>query len=203
MTAQDNTDDDACEEIGPSDVSCPFCAQKAGDCDHFLAIYDCTFDGEGEFGIGLKGGMLFDVEEIGQLFPEIAEYFARIRYRSGASDPVQAPKMGALTDYISAAKNAAIDPKDYKSEEDYASDYLVMINDYALCVREAIQVVLIETLSVDLREEFAASDIPCLSSDYELWFCKDAQSVVVRLGTILEDLRKEFRSASCGILMER
>jgi len=203
MTYQDDANDDAWEERGPSDVPCPFCAQKAGGCNHFLAIFDCTFADEGEFGIGLKGGALFDVNEIGQLFPEIAEYFARIRYRSGTSDPVQAPKMGALTDYINAAKNAAINPKDFKSEEDYASDYLSMIDDYALCVREAIQAVLVDTLSVDLQEESAVTDIPCLSSDYNLLFCKDAQGVALRLGQILEDLRKEFRSTSCGILMER
>ena len=203
MTYQDDADDDAWEERGPSDVPCPFCAQKAGGCNHFLAIFDCTFADEGEFGIGLKGGALFDVNEIGQLFPEIAEYFARIRYRSGTSDPVQAPKMGGLTDYINAAKNAAINPKDFKSEEDYASDYLSMIDDYALCVREAIQAVLVDTLSVDLQEESAATDIPCLSSDYKLLFCKDAQGVALRLGQTLEGLRKEFRSTSCGILMER
>lgn len=204
MTDQDDTDDDSWEERGPSDVPCPFCAQKAGDCEHFLAIFDCTFAGEGEFGIGLKGGTLFDVNEIGQLFPEIAEYFARIRYRSGASGSVRAPKMDLLTDYINAAKNVEIDPEDYRpEEEDYVSDYLSMIDDYAPCVRDAIQVVLVGTLSVDLKEKFAATNIPCLSSDYELWFCKDAQGVALRLEQTLEDLRVEFRSTSCGILMER
>ena len=203
MTDQDDTDDDTWEERGPYDVPCPLCAQKAGDCNHFLAIFDCTFADEGEFGVGLKGGALFDVNEIGRLFPEIAEYFARIRYRSGTSGPVYAPKMGALTGYINAAKDAEINPKDYKSEEDYASDYISMIDYYALCIREAIQVVLVDTLSVDLQEESAATDIPCLSSDYELWFCKDAKGVALRLGQALEELRKEFRSISCGILMER
>jgi hypothetical protein len=203
MTYQDDADDDAWEERGPSDVPCPFCAQKDGDCNHFLAIFDCTFADEGEFGVGLKGGALFDVNEIGQLFPEIAEYFARIRYRFGTSGPVYAPKMGVLTDYIYAAKNAVIDPKGCKSEEDYVSDYSSMIDGYALCVREAIRMVLVDTLSVDLQEESAATDIPCLSSDYELWFCKDAQSAALRLGRTLENLCKEFRSTSCGILMER
>jgi hypothetical protein len=100
-------------------------------------------------------------------------------------------------------QNAAIDPIDYKSEEDYVSDYLSMVDYYAPCVREAIQGVLIETLSVDLQEESDATDIPCLSSDYELWFCENAQEVALRLGQALEDLRKEFRSTRCGILMER
>jgi hypothetical protein len=203
MTDQDDAFDDDREEIGPSDVPCPFCAQKGEDCAHFLAIFDCTFADEGEFGIGLKGGALFDVEVIGHLFPEIAEYFARIRYRSGTSGPVQAPKMDSLTRYISAANNASIDPKDYKSEEEYAFDYLPMIDYYALCVRDAIQRLLVDTLSVDLKEESAVTNIPCLSSDYELWFCEDAQGVALRLGQTLEDLRTEFRSASCGILMER
>jgi len=204
MTDLDDTNDVICEERGPSDVACPFCAQKAGDCNHFLAIFDCTFAGEGEFGIGLKGGALFNVEAIGQLFPDIAENFARIRYRSDVSGPVAAPKIGALTGYMDAAKDAEIDPVDYRGkEEDFVSDYLVAIDDYAPCVREAIQDVLINTLSVDLQEESAATDIPCLSSDYEIWFCKDAQGVALRLGQTLEDLNKEFRSTSCGILMER
>ena len=176
----------------------------AGDCNHFLAIFDCTFAGEGEFGIGLKGGALFYVEAIGQLFPDIAENFARIRYRSGVSGPVATPNIGVLTDYINVAKNAAIDPKDYKDkEEDFVSDYLVAIDDYALCVREAIQGVLVDQLSVDLRDVITATDIPCLSSDYELWFCENARGVALRLGQTLEDLSKEFRSTSCGILMER
>jgi hypothetical protein len=203
MTDLDDTNNVTCEEKGPSDVACPFCAQKSGDCDHFLAIFDCTFAGEGEFGIGLKGGALFNVEAIGQLFPGIAEYFARIRYRSGVSGPVTSPKISVLTDYMDAAKNAAIDPADYRNkEEDFVSDYLTSIVNYASYVREAIRDVIIETLSVELQEEFTATDIPCLSSDYELWFCKDAEGVALSLGQTLEYLSKEFHSTSCDILLE-
>jgi hypothetical protein len=151
----------------------------------------------------LKGGALFDVEAIGQLFPEIAEYLSRIRYRSGLSGHVAASKIGALTGYMDAAKDAEIDPADYRDkEEDFVSDYLVAIDDYAPCVRETIQAVLIETLTVGLQEEFSATDIPCFSSDYELWFCKDAQGVALKLGQTLEYLSKEFHSTSCDILLE-
>jgi hypothetical protein len=152
----------------------------------------------------LKGGALFNVEAIGRLFTDIAEYFARIRYRSGKSGPVTSPKISILTEYMDAAKNAAIDPKEYRDkEEDFISDYLVAIDDYASCVRETIQSVLVDRLSVELQEAFTATDIPYLSSDYELWFCKDAQGVALRLGQILEDLGQEFRSTRCSLLMHR
>jgi hypothetical protein len=63
--------------LSPSEIPCPFCSTRGKRCSHLLADFDRTFADQGKYRIGLGGGTLYEVEEIGELFKTIADCYAR------------------------------------------------------------------------------------------------------------------------------
>jgi hypothetical protein len=186
---EENDDSDEDSELSPNEVPCPFCDAREADCTHFLASFDITEPGEGKYGIGLIGGALLDVKIIAEFFDAVSDCYARARYKGKQSKLPKAPKDEALQPYIRAVKEVRLDPKKYNSEEGYCDDFRCDIDDYAYLVRDA----LLEILDYDVCEKNAATESPCTSSTFHLWFCTDANATAVMLKEKLTGCLADFK----------
>jgi hypothetical protein len=173
----ENEDENEDSELSPSEIPCPFCGELNTSCSHFLALFDCTFDGEGEYGIGLIGGAIYKVEMIDEFFKEIAYCYARARYKGKKSKLPKVPKGFAFSEYIRALEKVLLDAKAYNSEEDYCWDFHANIERYADLVRRS----LLEILPSDVYEKEASIERMLFSTQYALWFCNDAKATAVKL----------------------
>ncbi len=185
----DESDDDSDTELSPNEIPCPFCGQHETNCIHFLADFDCTSPGDGNYGIGLGGGALYEVEIIGEFFEAISDCYARARYKGKRAKLPKAPKDNAFQSYVRALQGVRLKPKDYKSEEDYCWDFHANIEDYA----ELVRGVLLELLDFDVCEKKAATHVPLMSSNYLLWYCSDASASAAKLKDELARCLSDFK----------
>lgn len=185
----DESEDDIDTELSPKEIPCPFCGQRNNDCSHFLALFDCTFDGQGKYGIGLIGGALYKVEIIGEFFEAVSGCYARARYKGTRAKLPKAPKGNAFQSYVRELQRVRLKPKGYKSEEYYCWDFSANIEYYARRVRES----LLELLHNDVLEENAATEAHMTSSSYLLWFCSDASATAIKLKNELARCLSDFK----------
>lgn len=201
MTMNDEEYDDD-PELSPNEITCPFCGQ--GDaCSHFLANFDCTFDGEGNYGIGLGGGAIYDVNLIGDLFKGMANCYARARYKDKESKLPIAPQGAVFSEYVRSLQEVKLDAKRYHSkrehaEDDYCSDFRASISYYGEVVRRTLLEIL-GILHVDVYEEESFIDGPMISSKYTSWFCSDAKASAAKLEEELAIYLSDFRDKN-GLL---
>jgi hypothetical protein len=152
-------------------------------------MFDCTFDGEGKYGIGLIAGALYEIDTIGKLFEEIASCYARARYKGKRAKHPKAPKGTAFQEYVLELERVRVDPKAYDTEEEYCWEFRLNIECYAELVRGA----LLELLGFDVYEREAAIDAPLLSSKYALWYCSDANASAAKLKDELARALSDFK----------
>ena len=177
------------EELSPSEIPCPFCSTRGKQCSHLLADFDRTFADQGKYRIGLGGGTLYEVEEIGELFETIADCYARTRYMGKKTKLPIGPKGTTFQAYVREIKRVRLNPKIYKSEEDYCWDFRANIECYADLVRG----VLLELIDCEIYERAAADNIPLASSSYTLWYCSDANAAAAKLKYILVQALSDFK----------
>lgn len=186
---QDDDQYDDNDELNPGEVQCPFCSARETSCSHFLACFDLTFAGQGKYGIGLIDGPLYEVEEIGDLFDTIADCYARARYMGKKTKLPIGPKGTTFQAYVRKIKRVRLNPKTYKSGEDYCWDFRNNIENYADLIRGA----LLELLDFDIYTRAASDDLPLASSRYSLWYCSDAKAVAAKLKDLLVQTLSDFK----------
>lgn len=185
----DESGDDSDNELSPDEITCPFCGQRGSQCSHLLACFDCTFSREGEYGIGLVAGALFEVKIIGALFGTISDCYASARCKGKKAKLPKSLKGYEFQEYIQALHKTRLDPKDYKSEESYCWDFHVNIEYYDVLVRKT----LLELLDGDYCERRAVLDVPMRSSNYLFWFCRDTNATVDKLRNKLAKYLSDFK----------
>jgi hypothetical protein len=106
-------------EDDPSSERCPICEDK--ECQHhLLARFDASGD-EGEFGVGLAGGALYDVNEIETVLERARLAWVRsVRATGKPKAPPWIMKERGLRYYFDAL--GGIDVAKYGSDEDAADD---------------------------------------------------------------------------------
>ena len=176
-------------ELSPEEIPCPLCGQRETRCSHFLADFDCTFDGQGKYAIGLGGGALYEIDVIGEFFESIAYCYARARYKGKSAKLPKAPKGTVFRTYVQALKEVRLDAKAYDSEEDFCWDFRVNIERYAVLVRLA----LLEILDCDVYEEEAFTETSMSSSRYAIWYCSDASAAAAKLKDKLARCLSDFK----------
>jgi hypothetical protein len=110
-------------EDDPGLEGCPICQDK--ECQrHLLACFDKSGD-EGEFGVGLLDGALFDAKEIKQVLERARlAWVQSIRATGKPKAPPWIMKESSLRRYFDAL--GGIDVDKYDSDEDAASDLAAM-----------------------------------------------------------------------------
>jgi hypothetical protein len=115
MSEDDSKDD-------PTSDCCPFC--KDEECKiHLLARFDKSGD-EGDFGVGLVGGPLSYVNEIGEVLDRARlAWVQSVRAAGKPKAPRWIMKEPGLRDYFDALENpGGFDLEEYENDEDAADD---------------------------------------------------------------------------------
>src|SRR5262249_9848854 len=109
-------------EDDPSSERCPICEEK--ECQrHLLARFDASGD-EGEFGVGLAGGALYDVNEIEAVLERARLAWVKsVRATGKPKTPPWIMKERGLRNYFDAL--GGIDVEKYDSDEDAVHDLAV------------------------------------------------------------------------------
>jgi hypothetical protein len=172
---------------------CPICAQPAQDdrCAHHLGAFDITFAGEGQYGVGLLGGALYDVREIGEVFNAARVDYAKARIGGKsytAAVPAWCKEDPALKKYVGSFKGTELfDPDSTDDVQEYA-DFLAGEGPANL-LRAALSAWL-KSLGIRVISTRWQQDIPMVSSDYEEWWCQSPRDAAAKLTHRLREMLK-------------
>ena len=190
-----NHDDDTQHE-----PACPICGNPTEEdiCNHHLANFDMTFPDEGQFGIGLGGGAIYDVEQIGALFHAIQLDCAAAIMRAKTTELV-IPKWlkgnARLESYARSLHDIGLDSSSFKDVADFA-EHLEM---EVLCLpeirRETIEALLRKCeVSISVTER-VLDEMPGQGSEYENWWCDDPKAAAASLSEAVDALLLKRKNA--------
>jgi hypothetical protein len=116
---------------------CPIC--NNGQCTaHLLASFDAD-PGEGEFGIGLVGGTLFDVEEIGELLTKVTRAWVdAIRSAERPTTPAWIKNNRYVSHFYDAIGNA-VNNDEVRSASQEDAQYIAQEEGWAMYARYLVE----------------------------------------------------------------
>jgi hypothetical protein len=166
--------------------------KKRGGKARLLASYDVD-PWEGEYGIGLVGGTLYDIKEIGTLLEKITLEWvgaARREERDEDGDPI-APrwvKNNRLVSEFFSTIGYGVDLSEVRSASDEEEGMdMVRENDWALSAK-----VLIEALTLESgwggAETEGQIDVPLRSTRSTDWWATDPESIALALQRSLQQI---------------
>jgi len=84
----ENPDDESTSDVAADSDRCPACGDTQYECDHFFASFDLLEPYQGELGLGLGGGALYDLAPVlGKVVDALVE-FAMIEERESDAESV-------------------------------------------------------------------------------------------------------------------
>jgi hypothetical protein len=187
--ADENQPDDA--DAG----SCPVCGTE--DCDrHLLASFDRS--GEGEFGIGLCGGALYEVAAIGEVLDLTCLAWAQsARVSQTAQSPKWMTQFPPLQRFWECLGEAGFDPQEYDNDEDAAFDLPGYSDDYVSMGRWFLEDILQDCGWSGVRTEYQ-HDVPMMSTTFEYWWHSNPEDVAACLKAKLAAMALAARSSAGG-----
>ncbi len=179
---------------------CPYCEEE--DCtDHLLACFDVTFadQGEGNYGVGVISGALYDVKEIGEVLEQARRAWVRsMRVNGNPEAPDWIAAAPGFQDYFDALGDAGgFEVEDYTDDEDAASDLSGHTDYQSVRAREFLETVLREC---GWSEETTSEevDIPIQSTIYLHWWDAEPKKVAEALQALLRRVLDEAKAVDDG-----
>lgn len=179
------------QPVAPSDIDdseterCPLCGKdvRVEVCGHHLATFDLTFADEGMFRIGLVGGSLFEVGEIGEVFTAASEDYGAARYAGSTHDravPAWCVGEPALEAYLANFEEVDLDASDYDEVDDFAHDLRASATGCDDIVRDAIDGWL-RQLRIAFEVTETEDEPGPYASAYLNWWCQTPAIVAAKL----------------------
>lgn len=191
VAAEDEDEDEDEDEEDDDDGNtgnCPLCGTQ--DCpDHLLACFDVTFAdaGEGNHGIGVVNGPLYDVEEIGEVLDLARLAWVRsVRTAGSPTSPPWIDEVPGLSGYFDALGDSGdFDIADHDDDEDAARELAGSTDYHSIRAREFLEEALIACgwSGETSEEEF---DGLGQSTIYLSWWDADPRSRATELQALLK-----------------
>jgi len=164
-------------------AKCPECGTE--DCEaHLLGAFDRSGD-EGEFGIGLVGGPLCELNAIGEVFELIRLAWVKSVRNSGKPTPPEwIEKTLSLKDYFEdLGTDDGFDIADYDGDEDAADDLVAYSDDHVTTATGVLERLLNQCgwAGASVQRTQSEDDVPLYSTTYESWWHPEPEKVVARL----------------------
>ena len=177
--------------------SCPLCKRVTQHqfCDaHHLGSFDMT--GDGEYGIGLCGGTLYGMGEIGEVFNAARRDYAKARI-GGKSRAVAVPAwckdIPGLKEYVESVGESDYDP-DPSDYADVPTDTEVQEFADALTDAGSTDLMLtallswLEGMGIQVVETTWENDVPMVSSSSIEWWCESPEDAAAKLTNRLRQI---------------
>jgi hypothetical protein len=189
---EDEEDEEGEEDEGGSD-KCPECGTEGCEA-HLLGVFDRSGD-HGEFGVGLVGGPLCEINAIGEVFELVQMAWVKSVRNSGKpTPPAWIEKTPYLRDYFEDLDDD-FNIADYDNDKDAASDLVANSYDHVTAATFALHGMLNQCgwAGVSAQRTQREHDVPLYSTIYESWWDPEPEKVVAGLK---DELRHIIRDAS-------
>lgn len=187
----------AAEDEDGDTGNCPLCGTQ--DCpDHLLACFDVTFadQGEGNYGIGLTSGSLYEVDEIGAVL-DLARlaWVHSVRATGKPTPPPWVNEAPGLSDYFDALGDSGdFDISDHDDDEEAANELAGYTDYHSNRAREFLEEALI---ACGWDSETSEEDFDGLgqSTIYLSWWDADPKATADAVRALLRGILDQAQRA--------
>ncbi len=188
-------------------TKCAICGmQKCVDntTKHLLGSFDGTFDDQGLHGVGLGGGAIYGISEIGSLLDAVQ--LARVKaWEQGgarAAPPSWIAAHPELNAYFTALGDEGFDLRGYESHREAAGYLANSTRRHGQRVRTLLES-LLEVVGWSGITSNDEDDVRFASSSYLLWWDDNAEEVAKRLSQKFAEILKEVEATEVPAVQEK
>jgi hypothetical protein len=173
---------------------CPICSKPTREqvCEHHLGAFDLMDPGEGEYWVGLVGGALYEVREIGEVFNAARLDYAKARIGGKSHTegvPAWCNEDAGLKEYVGSFEEANLlldlDPPDYFGVQEYADE---LAGEGLANVIRAALFTWLGGLGIRVLESSESNENSMVSSVYEVWWCQSPEDAAAKLTSRLRQI---------------